>query len=80
MTYYTGLDVSLRSVSICIVHDEGEGEVRHEAKVPSEVDKIVAWGPAVQLTDGQAQEEMSHWLNILANQERKRPGRPDGRA
>jgi len=24
MTYYTGLDVSLRSVSICIVDDQGQ--------------------------------------------------------
>ena len=24
LTYYTGLDVSLRSVSICIVDDKGE--------------------------------------------------------
>lgn len=40
MTYYTGLDVSLRSVSICIVDDQGE--VRHEAKVAAEIDKIVA--------------------------------------
>jgi len=38
MTYYTALDVSLRSVSVCIVDDQGE--VRHEAKVAAEVDKI----------------------------------------
>jgi predicted NBD/HSP70 family sugar kinase len=24
MTYYTGIDVSLRSVSICVVDDKGE--------------------------------------------------------
>jgi transposase len=40
MTYYTALDVSLRSVSVCIVDDQGE--VRHEAKVGAEVDKITA--------------------------------------
>src|SRR5262245_47313374 len=40
MTYYTALDVSLRSVSVCIVDDQGE--VRHEAKVGAEVDKIAA--------------------------------------
>lgn len=39
MTYHTGLDVSLRSVSICIVDDRGE--VKHEEKVAAEVDKIV---------------------------------------
>jgi transposase len=40
MTYYTALDVSLRSVSICIVDDEGK--VQHETKVVAEIDKIVA--------------------------------------
>ena len=39
MTYYTGLDVSLRFVSICIVDDTGQ--VRHEAKVPAHIGKIV---------------------------------------
>ena len=38
MTYYTGLDVSLRSVSICIVDDQGQ--VKHEVKVPAEVGAI----------------------------------------
>lgn len=40
MTYYTGLDVSLRSVSICIIDDNGD--IRHEAKVAAEVDQVVA--------------------------------------
>ena len=39
MTYFTGLDVSLRYVSICIVDDTGQ--VRYEAKVPAEVDRLV---------------------------------------
>jgi transposase len=39
MTYYTGLDVSLRSVSICVVNDKGE--VCLEAKVAAEIDAIV---------------------------------------
>src|SRR6187402_196926 len=39
MTYYTGIDVSLRSVSICIVGDKGE--VCLEAKVAAEIDAIV---------------------------------------
>src|SRR5262245_19389783 len=34
MTYFTGIDVSLRSVSICVVDDRGE--VRHEGKVPAQ--------------------------------------------
>ena len=40
MTYYTGLDVSLRSVSICILDDNGD--IQHEAKVAAEIDQIVA--------------------------------------
>lgn len=39
MAYYTGIDVSLRSVSICVVDDRGE--VCLEAKVAAEVDAIV---------------------------------------
>jgi transposase len=38
MTYYAGLDVSLRSVSICIIDDTGK--VQLEAKVAAEVDAI----------------------------------------
>jgi transposase len=40
MRYFTGIDVSLRSVSICVVDEAGE--VYHEAKVAAEVDVIVA--------------------------------------
>jgi transposase len=40
MTYFTGIDVSLRSVSICIVDETGA--VRLEAKVAAEVEVIVA--------------------------------------
>ena len=39
MTYYTGIDVSLRSVSICVVNDKGE--VCFEAKVAAEIATIV---------------------------------------
>ena len=38
MNYHTALDVSLRSVSICIVDDEGT--IQFEAKAPSEVEEI----------------------------------------
>lgn len=40
MTLYTALDVSLRSVAICVVDERGT--VLHEAKVEAEVDRIVA--------------------------------------
>jgi len=39
MTYYAALDVSLRSVNVCIVNDAGE--IKFEAKVVSEVEDIV---------------------------------------
>ncbi len=40
MKYFTGIDVSLRSVSICVVDETGE--VRHEARIAAEIDTIVA--------------------------------------
>jgi len=40
MKYFTGIDVSLRSVSICVVDEAGE--VRYEGKVAAEIDVIVA--------------------------------------
>ena len=39
MAYYTGIDVSLRSVSICVIDDTGQ--VALEAKVAADVDAIV---------------------------------------
>ena len=40
MTLYTALDVSLRSVAICVIDERGT--VRHEAKVDADVDRIVS--------------------------------------
>ena len=40
MKYFTGIDVSLRSVSICVVDEAGA--VQYEGKVSAEVDLIVA--------------------------------------
>jgi transposase len=40
MKLYTALDVSLRSVAICVVDERGE--VRYEAKVEADVDHIVS--------------------------------------
>jgi transposase len=39
MTYCAALDVSLRSVAVCIIDDEGN--YRLEAKIPSQVEDIV---------------------------------------
>jgi transposase len=41
MTYYAGIDVSLRSVNICVVDDEGE--VVSETKLPSDVQEIITY-------------------------------------
>ncbi len=41
MTYYAGIDVSLRSVNICIADDDGE--LVAETKLPSDVQEIVAY-------------------------------------
>lgn len=39
MNYYAALDVSLRSVQICVVDDEGD--ILSEGRVDSEVNQIV---------------------------------------
>jgi len=39
MTYYAALDVSLRTVNVCIVNDAGD--IKFEAKVVSEVEDII---------------------------------------
>ncbi len=41
MTYYAGLDVSLRTVNICVIDDEGK--LVAEAKLASDVQDIVAY-------------------------------------
>ena len=41
MTYYAGVDVSLRSVNICVVDDDGEFVA--ETKLSSDVQEIVAY-------------------------------------
>ena len=41
MIYYAALDVSLRSVHVCVIDEQGE--IKAEAKLPSEVEDIVTW-------------------------------------
>jgi transposase len=41
MTYYAGLDVSLRTVNLCVIDDAGE--FFSETKLASDVQDIVAW-------------------------------------
>ena len=47
MTYYAGLDVSLRTVNICVIDDEGE--LVAETKLASDVQDIVAYLDALDL-------------------------------
>jgi len=41
MTYYAGIDVSLRAVNICVVDDDGE--LVAETKLSSDVQEIIAY-------------------------------------
>ncbi len=41
MTYYAALDVSLRSVNVCVIDEQGE--IKAETKLASEVEDIVTW-------------------------------------
>ena len=47
MTYYAGLDVSLRTVNICVINDQGEFIA--ETKVDSEVTDLVAYLDSLDL-------------------------------
>ncbi|MEO0920525.1 MAG: IS110 family transposase, partial [Pseudomonadota bacterium] len=40
MSYFAGLDVSLRSVSICVI--DGDGKITLERTVPFEIEDVVA--------------------------------------
>ena len=50
MTYYAALDVSLRSVNICVINDEGE--IQAETKLDSEVTDIIAYLDSLDLEAG----------------------------
>ena len=41
MTYYAGLDVSLRTVNLCVIDEQGE--IKAETKLSSEVEDIVSY-------------------------------------
>ena len=40
MSYFAGLDVSLRSVSICVI--DGDGKIALERTVPFEIEDVIA--------------------------------------
>ena len=65
MEYYAGIDVSLDTVSVCIV--DGTGKVLHEAKVASEPDALVSWFRALGLVlerIGMEAGPLSQWLYV----------------
>jgi transposase len=41
MRYYAGLDVSLNSIAVCIVNQDGD--ILHEGEIPSEPEAIDCW-------------------------------------
>ncbi len=47
MSYYAGLDVSLRTVNVCVIDDQGE--LVTETKLASDVQDIVAYLDALEL-------------------------------
>ena len=47
MPYYAALDVSLRSINICVINDEGE--IQAETKLDSEVTDIIAYLDSLEL-------------------------------
>ena len=47
MTYYAALDVSLRSVNICVIDDQGE--IKAETRLDSEVTDIIAYLDSLDL-------------------------------
>ena len=47
MTYYAGLDVSLRTVNICVIDDQGEFVA--ETKLASDVQEIIAYLDSLEL-------------------------------
>jgi predicted NBD/HSP70 family sugar kinase len=47
MAYYAGIDVSLRSVSMCVV--DGDGELVAEAKLTSDNQEIIAYLDELEL-------------------------------
>lgn len=64
MKCYAGIDVSLDSVSVCIVDDAGK--VRREAKVACEPDALVAWFRGLEITPeriGLEAGPLSQWLH-----------------
>jgi len=49
MTYYAGIDVSLRTVNICVVDDDGEFVA--ETKLTSDVQAIIAYLEELELVN-----------------------------
>jgi transposase len=64
MEYYAGIDVSLDTVSVCVV--DGTGRILREAKVASEPEALVAWFRGVEFVlerIGMEAGPLSQWLH-----------------
>ena len=64
MEYYAGIDVSLDTVSVCIV--DGTGKIVREAKVAAEPDALVSWFLGLELVAeriGMEAGPLSQWLH-----------------
>ena len=64
MEYYAGIDVSLDTVSVCIV--DGTGKIVREAKVATEPDALVSWFLGIGLVAeriGMEAGPLSQWLH-----------------
>lgn len=64
MEYYAGIDVSLDTVSVCIV--DGTGKIIREAKVATEPDALVSWFLGIGLVAeriGLEAGPLSQWLH-----------------
>ena len=64
MEYYAGIDVSLDTVSVCIV--DGTGKIVREAKIATEPDALVSWFLGLGLVAeriGMEAGPLSQWLH-----------------
>jgi transposase len=69
MKHYAGIDVSLKSSSVCIV--DGEGKIVREGKVASEPEALIAWFKSVGLRlerIGLEAGPLSQWLYAALRQ------------
>ena len=75
MTYYAGLDVSLRTVNICVIDDEGE--LVAETKFASDVQGIVAYSDELEMNTPIYSQSLTQAGQLCAGPQGSVRGRPD---